>query len=267
MHSGGAPVLLAESRRRAIAELVREAGAVSVAEVESRFGVSSMTARRDLQELERQGLLRRTHGGAVLPDVSAHEDSFAQRVETASDAKLALAASAADLVAAGETIFLDSSSTTFYLARRIVESGLAVTILTNSLPVMDLVAAQASPQVDVIGIGGALRRLTRSFVGPAAVHAVRSHFADRLFFSIKGLAEDGTMTDADALEAEVKRAMISRAESSVLLLDGSKLSVRGLNAIAELRDINGVIAHGVAPAQMGVLKTAGVLVRSTGGSR
>ena len=258
--------MLAEPRRRAIADLIRGAGAVTVAELESRFGVSSMTARRDLAALERAGLVRRTHGGAVLPGVSAHEDSFAQRVDVDAEAKLALAETALELVSAGETIFLDSSSTTFYLARRVVDAGIAVTILTNSLPIMDLVSAQASAQVELIGIGGALRRLTSSFVGPTATHSIRGHFADRLFFSVKGVTPDGVLTDADPLEAEVKRAMIAQSTASVLLLDRSKLAARGLSSIASLHDIAGVIAHGISPADAGVLRAPGLFVRFTGGA-
>ncbi len=86
--------MLAMARRSAIADLLRDAGAVTVTEVESRFGVSPMTARRDLAELERQGIARRTHGGAVLPSISAQEDSFAQRVEVATEAKASLAEAA-----------------------------------------------------------------------------------------------------------------------------------------------------------------------------
>ena len=83
--------MLAMARRSAIADLLRDSGAITVTEVESRFGVSPMTARRDLAELERQGIARRTHGGAVLPSISAQEDSFAQRVEVATEAKMSLA--------------------------------------------------------------------------------------------------------------------------------------------------------------------------------
>jgi DeoR/GlpR family transcriptional regulator of sugar metabolism len=256
----GRPVL-AETRRRAIAEHLRTTGAVSVAELEMRFGVSSMTARRDLAELERQGVARRTHGGAVLPAVSAHEDSFAQRVETATEAKLALAADAVSLLGARETVFLDSSSTSFFVARGIVDAGLALTVLTNSLPVMDLLAAQAGPNLELIGIGGTLRTLTQSYVGPHAVHTVRSHFADRLFVSVKGLTPDGMLTDADPLEAEVKRAMIEQAAEATLLLDRSKLSARGLNAIAPLADLDAVVAHGISEAELATLRATGLTVR------
>src|SRR3954466_5365171 len=122
--SDEAPGVLAEARRREIAERLRNTGAVTVAEVEERFGVSPMTARRDLAELERRGVVRRTHGGAVLPTISAHEDSFARRLSLRVDEKTRLAAAAVDMLSPRQTIFLDSSTTTFYVARRLVETGL-----------------------------------------------------------------------------------------------------------------------------------------------
>jgi DeoR/GlpR family transcriptional regulator of sugar metabolism len=257
--------VLAEPRRLAIIEMLRAGGSVTVGDIEARFGVSSMTARRDLAELERQGALRRTHGGAVLPAISGHEDSFGQRVERDTVAKLALADRAVERVSAGESVFLDSSSTTFYVARRILETGLAVTLLTNSLPIMDLVASQAGPNVDLIAFGGALRGLTQSFVGPQAVHAVRAHFADRLFMSCKGITPDGVLTDADPLEAEIKRTMIEHAATASVLLDESKLSARGLNAIAPVRELDEVIAYGVGEAELAALQTAGAATVSSRG--
>ena len=95
---------------------------MTVAEVEERFGVSPMTARRDLAELERRGVVRRTHGGAVLPTISAHEDSFARRLTVDAEAKRRLAEEAVALLTPRETIFLDSSTTTYYVARRLVET-------------------------------------------------------------------------------------------------------------------------------------------------
>jgi DeoR/GlpR family transcriptional regulator of sugar metabolism len=254
--------MLAEPRRLAIAEMLRAGGSVTVADIEARFGVSSMTARRDLAELERQGAARRTHGGAVLPAISAHEDSFGQRVERDAAAKAQLADAAVRHVTAGEAIFLDSSSTTFFLARRILDTGLAVTLVTNSLPIMDLVAAHAGPNVDLIGVGGALRRLTQSFVGPQALKAVDTHFTDRLFFSCKGVTPTGVLTDADPLEAELKRAMIAQAAVSTVLLDGSKLTVRGLNAIAPLSELDEVLTHGVAEPELARLRSADVRVEA-----
>lgn len=257
--------LVGDARRLAIAEVLRSAGSVSVAEIEERFGVSSMTARRDLAELERRGMARRTHGGAVVPSITAHEDSFASRVEREPEAKLALAAAAADMVGEGESLFLDGSTTALFVARALVERGTRMTILTNSLPIMELVGARSTAGVDLVGVGGSLRRLTRSFVGPIATRTVEAHVADRVFFSVKGVSRDGLITDADALEAEVKRAMISRASESTLLLDATKLETRGLNVIAKLADITAVLAHGLADADVRVMTLAGPTVVSVAG--
>ena len=257
--------MLAMARRSAIADLLRDSGAVTVTEVETRFGVSPMTARRDLAELERQGIARRTHGGAVLPSISAQEDSFAQRVEVATEAKMSLAEEAVAMISPRETLFLDSSSTAYFVARKIVDLGLGVTVITNSLPVMDAIASRETPNVNLIGIGGTLRPLTRSYVGPYAVHTVLGHFADRMFLSVKGVTRDGVMTDADELEAEVKRAMISQSEESVLLLDDSKLGARGQNAIARVTEVSSVLAHGAPAAALEPLRATGVKLRVVGG--
>jgi DeoR/GlpR family transcriptional regulator of sugar metabolism len=249
-----------EDRRRLIADLLLATGAVTVAQVESRFGVSAMTARRDLHELERRGLARRTHGGAVLPTVASHEDSFSRRLELAAASKQLLAAAAVGMLEPHETVFLDSSTTSYFVAREIVERGVAVTVLTNSLPVMNMLASDAGPNVELIGVGGTLRSLTRSFVGAAATRTVNEHYGDRLFLSAKGVVDSDTLTDADALEADVKRTMIAHARDAVLLIDGSKLNVRGLVAIAPLSQIAVVLATDITLEQAALLERAGTSV-------
>ncbi|MQA76483.1 MAG: DeoR family transcriptional regulator [Solirubrobacterales bacterium] len=256
--------VLAASRRERIVELLRDSRSVTVAELEREFGISAMTVRRDLAELERQGIARRTHGGAVLPDIAAHEDSFAQRLETATEEKRLLADAAIAMLSPAETIFLDSSTTSYFLARQIVERGIGLTVITNSLPVMDFLATEAPPGIDLIGAGGLLRRLTRSFVGPVAIAAVRGYFADRVFLSVKGVTADGTLTDADPLEAEVKRAMITQATEAVLLVDASKLSARGLSAIVPVSQLHAVLAHGVRGEMAAALRAPGVELRAIG---
>jgi DeoR/GlpR family transcriptional regulator of sugar metabolism len=249
---------LAVARRAQIVDLLRQSGSISVAELEQRFGVSAMTARRDLTDLERAGHARRTHGGAVLPALTAHEDSFASRLERDAPAKEALALAAVAQLAPGESVFLDSSSTTYVLARRIVRLGIPLTVITNSLPVMGLVVGAPSDSITLVGLGGMLRPLTRSYVGPLAVRGVRAHFADRLFFSIQGLTRDGILTDAEPLEAEVKRAMIAQAEQPVLLIDHMKLDARGLSAIDSIDRVSGVVVHGGAPDELSALRAHGL---------
>jgi DeoR/GlpR family transcriptional regulator of sugar metabolism len=252
--------VLPDERRRLIAEELKEHGSVSVTALGRRFRISPMTARRDLAELERQGVARRTHGGAVLPGPSSHEDAFLQRLEVAVAAKERLAAAAVALIAPGEAVFVDSSTTGYYAARRIVRDKLRCTVLTNSVPVMDLIAASETPQVELIGIGGALRSLTRSFVGPQAVRAVEEHFADKALLSVKGVTESGHLTDPDALETEVKRAMIRHARTPLLLVDGSKFERPALNAIVPVTEIGRVVAADVPASALAAIAQAGVAV-------
>lgn len=197
----------------------------------------------------------------MLPTLAAHEDSFDRRMKVDADAKQLLAAAAMSLLSPHETVFLDSSSTTHFVARNIVEAGLAATVLTNSLPIMTMLASEGGPNVELIGVGGTLRALTRSFVGAGATRTVTEHYADRLFLSVKGVVDGDTLTDADSLEADIKRTMIAHARDSVLLIDGTKLDVRGLSAIAPLSAITTVLATGITADQATMLERSGTTVR------
>ncbi len=248
-------------RRKLIADRLRAAGSVSVAALEAEFGVSPMTARRDLQVLERDGQARRTHGGAVLPGLARDEDAFQSRLDDAAEVKLRLGRAAAELVEDGETVFVDCSSTAFYAVRALIEAETAATVLTPSVAVMDLIARAEVPHLDLLGLAGSLRRLTRSFVGPQTVHAIEAHFADKLLFSVKGIAPGNVMTDANPLEAEVKRAMIDRARDPVLLIDGSKFDRPGLSAIGPVSAVSRVLVGGAEPAALRFLADSGVTVQ------
>jgi DeoR/GlpR family transcriptional regulator of sugar metabolism len=233
---------------------------VTITDLQARFGVSPMTARRDLAILAERGIARRTHGGAVLPSIAARENSFAHRLRDAPEAKTRLAEAAFALLAPGETVFLDASSTTYFLARLIAERGLGVRVITNSLPVLQELSAS---EAEVIAIGGTFRRLTCSYVGPGSVRSVREHFADRIFLSVTGVTPDGMMTDADVLEAEVKRAMLEQAERSALLVDVSKLAARGRQAITSVAAVSIVLADGLDAEEQQRLVQFGTTVRPT----
>ncbi|MBE2317671.1 DeoR/GlpR transcriptional regulator [Solirubrobacter sp. CPCC 204708] len=238
--------MIAEARREQIRELLMATGEVTIGQLQARFGVSPMTARRDLVVLEAQGSARRTHGGAVLPSSHAPEHSFAQRVEVAAAAKLRLADAALELLRPGETVLLDSSSTAYFLARRIAETGLAVRVLTNSAPVIQALVGSLE-QVELYLLGGRHRPLSGSFVGPSTVRMIREHFVDWLFFSVTGVTAGGVLTESDDLEAAVKRAMLEQTYQSVLLVDAFKLGTHGRQAIVPLRDVSLVLAEGDDP--------------------
>lgn len=253
---------LPEQRRQRIVALVREAGSVTVAGLEGDLGISPATARRDLTALERQGKVKRTHGGAVLPGLTQLEDSFQQRLEEAVEAKGRLAHAAAGLVEADETVFIDSSTTAFYAARLMLAGKPSVTCLTNLVPVMGLFSTAEPAGTSMVGVGGIYRALTLSFVGPCAVRTVESYLADRAFVSVKGITAEGYLTDADPMEAEVKRAMIRQSEKPVLLVDGRKFERRGLSVIAHVSEVSLVMASDARQAHVEALERLGVEVKS-----
>jgi DeoR/GlpR family transcriptional regulator of sugar metabolism len=258
------PAMLGEARRRKVAAMLLEDGAVTIGEVQTRFGVSPMTARRDLALLAEQGVACRTHGGAVLPSISAPEYSFTQRLHAAPEAKARLAEAAFEQLSPGESIFLDASSTTYFLARLINRHSLAVRVITNSLPVLHELSRSEHTDMEVVAIGGTFRRLTHSYVGPAAVRATRNIFADRFFMSVTGVTPQGVLTDADVLEAELKRTMLQQSEASVLLLDDSKLVAHGRHAVAPIDALSLVITDGLSAAEVSRVSDLGVTVRRLG---
>jgi DeoR/GlpR family transcriptional regulator of sugar metabolism len=254
--------LVPEERRRLILELLRERRSITVGAVEQQFGVSPMTARRDLAILEREGHARRTHGGAVLPDLAAHEDSFRHRLGLEMAEKERLARAVVATLEPSETLFVDSSTTGFYVAQAILEAGVAATVLTSSLPVMNLIGNADAPNVDLIALGGTFRKLTHSYVGPDTIRALRGFLVDRVVFSVKGVTKEGFLTDADPLEAEVKRAMIAHAQTAALLATPQKFEDRGLAVVAPLAEVGvAYVTDPPPPGAVQLLEAHGVTVR------
>jgi DeoR/GlpR family transcriptional regulator of sugar metabolism len=253
-------VTVPAERRRAILEMLRDRGSLSVVAVEEAFGVSSMTARRDLAVLAEGGHLRRTHGGALLPELASHEDSFPSRVEENVASKRRLAAAVVSALSPEETIFVDSSSSAYFVVRALIDAHLPATLLTNAVQVMALACGAGADQLDLIGLGGSFRRLSQSFVGAQTVSAIESFFADRVVFSVKGIQASGHLTDADPLEAQVKRAMVQRARTVTLLAAGDKFDQRGLSAIVHASVVTEAYLADAPAAGLRLLSQAGVRV-------
>lgn len=245
-------------RRLHILEMLREHGSVTVEQVQERFGVSAMTVRRDLAMLSATGHLLRTHGGAVLADFVAREQSFGSRLEQHVPAKLRLAQAVTRAIKPRETIFLDSSSSSYYVARQLLEASLPMTLITNSLAVIRLVADAAPTHLDLIGLGGKLHRPTQSFVDTETLRAIEGFSADRVIFSVSGIAPDGCLTDPHREGATVKRAMIRHARIVVLLAVAEKFNERGPNVIAPATAVD--TAYLADPPKSGVdrLKAVGI---------
>jgi DeoR/GlpR family transcriptional regulator of sugar metabolism len=252
------PPVVPEERRRLIVAMLGERGSVTVTAVERAFGISSMTARRDLAILANEGRLRRTHGGAVLPELAGHEDSFRSRLEQETEQKRRLGRAIAAGTEPSETIFVDSSTTSYFVVEELLQLGVSATLLTNSLPVMGLIAAAESSNLKLVGLGGSFRPLTQSFVGAETVRAIEGFYADRVVFSVKGISGEGFLTDPDALESEVKRAMISQAATVVLVATGRKFDGRGLNVIAPASRVRVAYLTDAPASSTRILADAGV---------
>jgi DeoR/GlpR family transcriptional regulator of sugar metabolism len=249
-----------ELRRRRIVDMLRSQRSVSISSLEEQFAISPMTARRDLAILAREGLARRTHGGAVLPDLAAHEDSFRHRLELEVEEKKRMAKAVAATLEPGETLFIDSSTTAWYVAQAIVDASMGLTILTSSLPVITLVSNADLPNLDLVALGGSFRSLTRSFVGPDVVRALRGYRADRLVFAVKGITREGDLTDAEPLEAEVKRGMIAHAKTVVLLATANKFLDRGRTRVGVADDVDVAYVTDASSAGCAALAAGGAQI-------
>jgi Transcriptional regulators of sugar metabolism len=252
--------LLVEERRRLIVDLVEQQGRATVEELATRFGTSAVTIRADLDALARSSAIARSHGGA-LPVAPATNDTPLNIKETRWHAqKLRIGQAAAKMIQDGETIILDSGSTTVEIARQIRQMKFeSLTVITNALNIaMELTGM---PQIRVMMLGGLLRQTSYSLVGPDAEQALAKLSADRLFLGVDGLDPEVGVTTPDPLEAALNALMIRVSRQTIAVLDASKLGQRSLSVITPVRNLDMVISDRSAPPEtVEALRGAGVEV-------
>ncbi|MBS0365855.1 MAG: DeoR/GlpR transcriptional regulator [Proteobacteria bacterium] len=239
------PDLLIEERRRRICELLREHGRVTVPALAARFGTSQVTIRADLSALEAAGALTRTHGGALA--VSDADQSLSVKQLQHHAEKVRIAQAAASLIRDGETIIIDSGTTTAEIARCIRSLPLsALNVVTNALNVAALLVDV--PAVRLIVPGGILRRESNSLTGPMAQAALATLQANRLYLGADGIDPQlGVMTPHLA-EAELNARMIAISREVVVVADASKFARRNIALIARTGQVNLLITDNAAPA-------------------
>jgi DeoR family transcriptional regulator of aga operon len=239
--------LLAEQRRRKILDLIEQTGQITITDLVERFSVSAVTARGDLDALSSGGTVVRSHGGAIRRH-EAHQDYPLQLKATLHRAEKArIGQSAAQLVQSNETIILDSGTTTAEIARQLKSSKLqSVTVITHALNIATELAG--APGISLIMIGGLLRPVSYSFVGPQAEAMLNELHADRLFLAVDGLdLEDGPFTP-DVLEAQLNGVMMRVSKEVTVVADSSKLGRRSLSRIGPLERVHRLITDSRAPA-------------------
>jgi DeoR family transcriptional regulator, aga operon transcriptional repressor len=243
------PRLLVEERRRKIVDLVEKQGRVTVEELVRRFGVSAVTVRGDLDALSRAGHVVRSHGGALKRIGTLQDLPIGVKETLHHGEKVRIGYAAARMIRDGETIMMDSGTTTAEIARQIKFLKLkSLTVITNALNIaMELANL---PHVRVIMIGGILRQMSYSLVGPHAEHALLGLNADRLFLGVDGFDPEIGLSTPDVLEAQLNAIMIRVSREVIVVADCSKFRRRSLSVIASLDRVHRVITDDRAPREM-----------------
>ena len=234
-------------RKNTIATWLLERGRVNVAALAEALGVTKETIRRDLNELEKEGVAQRTHGGAVL--AKGHEDSFGDlryglRQRFNVPGKKAIGRAAAELVHPGDTIFLDASSTCMYMGEALCGKT-GVTIITNSAYLVSQLGEEEG--LTVISTGGQVRRESLTLVGSLAQQSCLAYRANKAFISPKGFRPEAGAVNGNEQETAMQRCMIERAEQMILLCDHTKFTRRGHLTLAALPEIKTMITDTPLP--------------------
>ncbi|MGC8779564.1 MAG: DeoR/GlpR family DNA-binding transcription regulator [Anaerolineae bacterium] len=239
--------LFLEERRLEILDRINQAGRASVAELSQQFGVSEVTIRADLQALAERNLIVRTHGGAIPALRGPYELSLATRRQQQVAEKGRIGAAAAALIADGEAVFLDSSSTALAIAQNL-KGCRDLTVITNGLTIaQELMDAHG---VAVVLIGGTLRRETASLIGNDDLKRLHRFNIQKGFFGAHGISLAEGLTDVSLAEAEVKRPLIAMCRRVIAVLDATKWGRVGLASFAHLEQIHTVISDARAPADL-----------------
>lgn len=247
------------ARQRSIVGRVQSRGTASTEELAGLTGVSIATVRRDLIELEGLGALRRVHGGAVPADVADYDAvrGFAEVAATDADDKRTVARRAAEMVADGDCVVLDIGTTTMLLAREL--RGRPVTVVTASLAVLDVL--RGDDAVELILLGGMVRRTYHSLVGSLTEDALRQVRGSHVFLGASGVTPGGTVLDTTMVEVPVKRALLGAADTSVLLVDRHKFPGVGTLRVCDAGSVDVVLTNeGADAATLDACRAAGTQV-------
>jgi len=255
--------LFSEERRVRILEMIRQRKKVTVHELCKTLQVSPATVRGDLRDLDREGLLVRTHGGALEKSRARFEQISSRRGPENLAAKQAIATEASGLVEEGDTIVLDTGTTTLELAHHL-KAYHELTVVTNDLEIAR--ALEDAAGVQVVLLGGTLRKGYHCTLGPVGVRAVQDLRADKAFMATNGLSVESGATTPDLHQAETKRAMIAVARKVVFLCDSSKIGRESFVRFADLSKIEVLITERISGEDRRRFEEQGVEVLVAGGS-
>ncbi|MDD5018731.1 MAG: DeoR/GlpR family DNA-binding transcription regulator [Eubacteriales bacterium] len=248
--------MFAVERRSRIISLLNENKSLSVQEAAEYFDVAEETIRRDLNTLEQQRLLIRTHGGAVIADQASAEISYEMRQRINMAGKDRIGKEAAKLVEDGDTIILDASTSSFFVAKYI-KNKKGVTVITNAKNV--ITELSGTEEIQLISTGGELRRKSMSYVGRIAESHLSNYHANKLFFSCMGFSLKRGLTDSNGQESDIKKVMIKCSQKNILLCDNTKFDQVGYASTAKPEDIDIMITDNeLSPATLIEINNLGI---------
>lgn len=246
-----------EERKREVLDFVHEHKRATVAELCARFEVSPATMRSDLRDLEREGLLIRTHGGATVKDKARFELEAREKGVKNPEEKRAVARRALEYVEDGDTILLDTGSTTFQMAPLLAARN-DITVVTNDLVIAQLL--EEHPTANVHVIGGMVRKRFHCMVGTRAEAFLQGLKVDKAFMAANSFSVESGATTPDLQHAEIKRRMMAIATKAFLLVDSSKLGKSSFAQFASADAIDCLIVDAIPPEEAKALEELGVEV-------
>lgn len=233
--------MLQGERHNRILDILRNSRSITVRDLCDLLEASEATIRRDLTLLEENGKLERTHGGAMLSNVTRleNEETYQQKETRYITQKQAIANKAYRMLKENDSIVLDAGTTTFELARLIGQSTLGITVITNSTSLASELSG--NPNLELITLGGKVRLNTQATVGAIALATMRQFNVDKAFIATNGISPDSGLTTPDPEEAAIKSAMLHAASERIVLADHTKFNRIALCQIAPLSMIDAII--------------------------
>ena len=229
-----------DERRNIILKMLKDSGKVKVTDLSRVFNISEVTIRNDLSELEQEGLLTRVHGGAVGTKKAYYNMSLNDRMSVKREEKIEIARAVKSMIDNGDTVMLDSGTTTYYVARELADIS-NLTIVTNSLPVAQELSYQNS--INVILLGGSLDPRYQFTYGDDALSQLKKYKADKMIIAVDGVSALGGLTTYHYLEAEVSRQMITRANRTIVVADYTKIAREGFAHIDSITSIDTLVTN------------------------
>lgn len=222
------------NRQMEIMNIISKESKINVNELARKFNVSQVTIRQDLRALDKQGMLKRVHGGAV----AITDDRISNRMCLNYRVKKRIAREASKMVQDGETVMIESGSTAAILARELANKK-EVTIVTNSLFIANHVKELSN--INVILLGGILQKAAEVTVGPLIRSSLDNIYVDKFFIGVDGFTEETGFTSIDMMRAETVRCMAKRAKNVVVITDSTKFGVRGVTHLLDTEAVSTVI--------------------------